>query len=107
LLHPGRKLVVLDLNGTLLLRSKGNRKVWARPYFQSFLSYLFHPSVSTPKLESPSADSKAGLDVMIWSSAQPHSVDFMVESIFGLKHAKQLVAVWDRTRFGLTEKQYS
>lgn len=95
-----RKLVVLDLNGSLLLRSKAGRQVWARPYFKSFLCYLFHPSVATP-----CQDSKGGLDVIVWSSAQPHSVSFMVESIFG-EHAKDLVGVWDRSHFGLTRFQY-
>ena len=96
----GRKLVVLDLNGSLLLRAKGNRHVWARPYFQSFLGYLFHPTVS-----NPDHGSKAGLEVMIWSSAQPHSVNFMVDSIFASRKS-DLLAIWDRSHFGLTKLQY-
>lgn len=92
--------MVLDLNGTLLLRSKGNRSLWARPYFKSFLGYMFHPTVT-----NPTQNSKAGLDVLVWSSAQPHSVKFMVEGIFG-QYTKDIIGIWDRKYFGLTKEQY-
>jgi hypothetical protein len=116
------KLVILDLNGTLLLRSKSNKSVFLRPYLQSFFAYLFHPRVShavSQSVRKPedsqalyiqgestrSTENKALLDVMVWSSAQPHSVQAMIETTFKDK-AKYLLAVWDRTKFGLTAAQY-
>lgn len=114
-----RKLLVLDLNGTLLHRSphvpraKGKvkkpteepstpsgpplprlRPVHPRPYMPSFRSYLFHPH------------NRAWLDVMIWSSAQPHSVSDMVDKCFG-DQKNELVAVWARDTLGLTQDNYS
>ena len=101
--HDGRKLLILDLNGTLVYRSPYRpknkhayvsapaagdlgdtgsgttsgpplprlRTAHPRPYIPSFRSYLFAP------------ETQAWLDVMIWSSAQPHSVQGMVERVFG------------------------
>jgi len=115
LTHPtsSRKLLVLDLNGTLLHRSPHAsknapryaipgqegfqprlRSVHPRPYLPSFKSYIFHPS------------NKEWLDVMVWSSAQPHSVHDMVDKCF---HEEQyhFVAVWARDTLGLPPHLYS
>jgi hypothetical protein len=108
-----RKLLVLDLNGTLLHRSPRTNKnqprypipgqegfqprlrsVHPRPYLPSFKSYMFHPST------------KEWLDVMVWSSAQPHSVHDMVDKCFhDEKH--HFVAVWARDTLGLPQHLYS
>ena len=108
-----RKLLVLDLNGTLLHRSprpsRGAprypipgqegfqprlRPVHPRPYLPSFKSYIFHPS------------NKQWLDVMVWSSAQPHSVHDMVDKCF--RHEQHhFVAVWARDTLGLPQHLYS
>lgn len=88
-----RKLVVLDLNGTLLYRPK-TRKVFPRPYLSTFTSFLFHP------------ETRKWLDVMVWSSAQPQNVAPVVASAFG-RHASQLKTVWARDRMGLSRDQYS
>jgi hypothetical protein len=61
---------------------------------QSFRQYLF------------CAETKAWLDTMVWSSAQPHSVDDMVNKVFGPAKA-ELKAVWNRTSLGLSEADYS
>jgi hypothetical protein len=124
--EASRKLLVLDLNGSLLLRSKfaqprahpalhlppafpapyphpGSgagadaalqvRKVHRRPYLDTFVDFLFAPAT------------KAWLDVMVWSSAQPHSVADMVDKCFGeRRHA--LVAVWARDTLGLSRADY-
>lgn len=108
-----RKLLVLDLNGTLLHRSPHSRKsaprypipgqegfqprlrpVHPRPYLQSFKSYIFHPST------------KEWLDVMVWSSAQPHSVNDMVNKCF-YDDKRHFVAVWARDTLGLPQHLYS
>ncbi|KAF8556639.1 hypothetical protein OG21DRAFT_1408592 [Imleria badia] len=96
-----RKLLVLDLNGTLLIRSARSRTtsgpqlrpVQPRPYMQSFRQYLFCP------------ETKAWLDTMVWSSAQPHSVDDMVDKVFGITKG-ELKAVWNRKSLGLSGEDY-
>ncbi|XP_006457098.1 hypothetical protein AGABI2DRAFT_188799 [Agaricus bisporus var. bisporus H97] len=116
-----RKLLVLDLNGTLVFRSpyrsprerlhgRGSaeddvyarfdpsqprplRAVHPRPYLSSFRQYLFHPKT------------RRWLDTMVWSSAQPHSVNDMVTRCFG--DAKGgLVAIWARDKLGLNGIDY-
>lgn len=107
--HPAssRKLLVLDLNGTLLYRAHRHpprskakpqagprlRTVHLRPYMPAFRAYLFAPKT------------RAWLDTMVWSSAQPHSVEDMVKRVFG-ESAKELIQVWDRRYLGLTDSEY-
>ena len=110
-----RKLLILDLNGTLVHRSaiartkKGVpvppprdsdgrllprlRPVHPRPYMATFRSYLFAP------------ETRAWLDVMVWSSAQPHSVEDMVAKSFESDKEK-LLAIWARDTLGLAEDHY-
>lgn len=96
-----RKLLVLDLNGSLLLRSPHSRKagqsrlrtVYSRPYLPSFRSYIFHE------------ETKPWLDVMIWSSAQPHSVHDMTDKCFQ-DRKKELRAIWARDTLGLNQDEY-
>ncbi|KAK7047704.1 hypothetical protein VNI00_006474 [Paramarasmius palmivorus] len=78
-----RKLLILDLNGTLCFREphanpntynqreRPLRKVHARPYADVLKEYLWHE------------ETKAWLDVMVWSSAMPGSVRGMVGSVWG------------------------
>ncbi|KAG1856049.1 hypothetical protein DFJ58DRAFT_702666 [Suillus subalutaceus] len=105
--RASRKLLILDLNGTLLIRSQHSRAraygsihsaprlraVQPRPYIPAFRAYLFAP------------ETREWLDTMVWSSAQPHSVEDMVDRIFGDVKSK-LVAVWDRGSLGLTKEDY-
>ena len=111
--RSARKLLILDLNGTLLIRSQHNprsrgkvahggnnipqtprmRAVQPRPYIPTFCAYLFAP------------ETREWLDTMVWSSAQPHSVADMVGKVFGDSKSK-LVAVWDRESLGLSRKEY-
>ncbi|KAG1903463.1 uncharacterized protein F5891DRAFT_1019573 [Suillus fuscotomentosus] len=105
-----RKLLVLDLNGTLLIRSQHSRArdayggvhtssaprlraVQPRPYIPAFRAYLFAP------------ETREWLDTMVWSSAQPHSVADMVDKVFGNAKSK-LVAVWNRGSLGLSKEDY-
>ncbi|SRR6266545_1396613 len=99
-----RKLLIVDLNGSLLLRSahskrrhdptqKNLRTVYPRPYLHAFRSYILHE------------ETKKWLDTMVWSSAQPHSVEDMVEKCFqGRRH--ELKAVWARDTLGLNQHEY-
>ena len=100
-----RKLLVLDLNGTLLLRSKHARSaarsssgprprsVYPRPYLPAFREYIF------------SSDTMQWLDVMVWSSAQPASVADMVHHSFG-EQQRKLIAIWARDTLGLPPQLY-
>lgn len=105
--RASRKLLILDLNGTLLIRSQHKqqatrhtgqtprlRAVQPRPYIPAFQAYLFAP------------ETQEWLDTMVWSSAQPHSVADMVDKVFGDSKSK-LVAVWDRESLGLSKLDYS
>jgi hypothetical protein len=116
-ISPGqkdRKLLILDLNGTLVYRAAHTRAknrnaadalddngrplprlrpVYPRPYMAAFRSYLFAP------------ETRAWLDVMIWSSAQPHSVRDMVQNCFASDKDK-LLAVWARDTLGLPQEHY-
>ncbi|KAL1671170.1 hypothetical protein EV122DRAFT_285245 [Schizophyllum commune] len=100
-----RKLLILDLNGSLLVRARWNgtestepgqrfvRKVHRRPYLQSFQDYIFHPKTRT------------WLVTMIWSSAQPHSVHDMVDKCFGRAQGN-FAAIWARDTLGLKHYEY-
>ncbi|KAF9046108.1 hypothetical protein BJ165DRAFT_1131447 [Panaeolus papilionaceus] len=111
-----RKLLVLDLNGSLLVRSahrkpatlprnapydpyaeptrpRALRSVHPRPYMRAFREYLFHE------------ETKKWLDTMVWSSAQPHSVADMVDKAFE-ERKDELKAVWARDTLGLSANQY-
>ncbi|KAJ7455211.1 hypothetical protein B0H11DRAFT_2067080 [Mycena galericulata] len=99
---PGqRKLLIFDLNGTLLLRSPrsyGQRKIYLRPYARSLVAYIAHPAV------------RAWLDCMVWSSAQAHNVREMVERVFGTGEGDGtgpiLRAVWARDTLGLGREAF-
>ncbi|KAA1476386.1 hypothetical protein DENSPDRAFT_933010 [Dentipellis sp. KUC8613] len=95
-----RKLLILDLNGTLVLRSARAprrtaqlRRVHARTFLPALRAFLFH------------AHTRAWLDVMVWSSAQPHSVADMVDKAFGASKG-MLGAVWARDTLGLGGESY-
>ncbi|KAG8941583.1 hypothetical protein FRC04_004164 [Tulasnella sp. 424] len=89
------KLLILDLNGTLLYRKKlstsSTKKPYPRPYIPAFLSWIFHPDNA--------------LETMIWSSAQPENVKWMVKVCFGDDKSK-LKVVWARDTLGLSKAHY-
>ncbi|MCQ8780244.1 hypothetical protein NQU49_26975, partial [Escherichia coli] len=76
------------------------------PYAPAFRAYLFAPAT------------REWLDVMVWSSAQPHSVRGMVERVFGEDvyaeatgdvrggERPRLLAIWARDTLGLSESHY-
>ncbi|KAH8113191.1 hypothetical protein DFH11DRAFT_1510962, partial [Phellopilus nigrolimitatus] len=102
-----RKLVILDLNGTLLVRN-ARGVPHPRPYMPALRDFLFAPRT------------RAWLDAMVWSSAQPHNVDRMVrrcffDALLGAPAAGTVacdandgfVAVWARDTLGLSHGDYS
>ncbi|KAJ9101134.1 hypothetical protein QFC21_003352 [Naganishia friedmannii] len=137
-----RKLVVLDLNGALLVRSErtsryvaqAQRKVFARPFLKCFLDYLLEPAFDRQNMGNTAGQPQLmrPYDVFIWSSAQPKSIDDMVQSTFqnwgkslspsraaraevnaSLARASvperrmgRVLGVWSRAEMGLTQAQY-
>jgi NLI interacting factor-like phosphatase len=89
---PKRLLVILDLNGTLLVRpnSVQPRIFNIRPGVHQLLDYLFHNHV-----------------VMFYSSARPANVEAMVDALVNKKRAKSLAAIWGRDKLELTPVQYN
>lgn len=79
LVAPPRRqppLLILDLNGTLVWRSKSrawasaNRRPSRRPYLGTFLDYVFSSALVAGQW-------RRRWEVMVWSSAQPHNVATM------------------------------
>ncbi|KAI9275714.1 hypothetical protein BDA99DRAFT_496274 [Phascolomyces articulosus] len=83
-----KKLIILDLNGTLASRTQNRQSMYVRPYQDIFLDYIFKH-----------------FKVMVWSSAQPHSVTNMCQ-LFG-DYEKDLLRAWDRRYFSLTPAEYN
>ncbi|KAF9003070.1 hypothetical protein BDQ17DRAFT_1425586 [Cyathus striatus] len=124
-----RKLLVLDLNGTLVFRSP-HKKREPRPRKEQGAHDPIEGNVDpTDPYADPTQirplrvvhgrpflmpfreylfhpSTRSWLDTMVWSSAQPHSVSDMVEKAFADKK-DELVAVWARDTLGLREDQYN
>ncbi|KAJ4425314.1 hypothetical protein N0V82_000124 [Gnomoniopsis sp. IMI 355080] len=90
--HPGPLLVVIDLNGTLLYRPsrKNSTSFESRHHAKEFVTYC----VQT-------------FWVVFWSSAKPMNVKGMVDQLLSKPLRKQVVGVWGRDKFGLTEQDYN
>ncbi|CAZ81433.1 unnamed protein product [Tuber melanosporum] len=85
-----KQLLVLDLNGTLVHRRRGNTaSLVCRPELDSFLDYIF-----------------THFSVMVWTSAQPENAQRMVNTIFTKEQEKKLLTVWARDTLQLTPNQY-
>ncbi len=89
---PKKLLVVLDLNGTLLVRPNRMkpREFHIRPGVPHLLDYLFDHH-----------------RVMIYSSARPENVEAMVDALVSKKRASALAAIWGRDKLELTPEQYN
>lgn len=111
------KLLVLDLNGTLVYRNKSHsnsRNAYPRPYLGCFFKYIYRPQADE--------NQPRPWEVFVWSSAQPHNVRVMLESTFDPAHIEGLwdvkegevdlgehgkvLGVWARDKMGLSEKEY-
>jgi hypothetical protein len=89
---PKKLLVILDLNGTLLVRpnSRGNPKSFKlRPGVTHLLDYLFTNHV-----------------VMVYSSARPENVTVIVNKLFHPTQRAQLAGIWARDKLDLNKVQY-
>lgn len=87
---PRKLLVILDLNGTLLYRTKvGNKKVHMRPGVTPFLDYLFSNHV-----------------VMVYTSTMPQTAQAMVKQFLHPSQRQKLAAIWARDQLDLTKDQF-
>ena len=90
ILHsPQRLLLVLDLNGTLLHRSRASQNYIPRPCLHEFLQYAF-----------------ANHSLLVWSSAQPFNVKGICTRLFSQDQREMLLGEWGRDMLGLTSTQY-
>ena len=89
---PRPLLVVIDLNGTLLHRPSRKRpsKFVERPFAKDFVRYCLEH-----------------FKVVIWSSARPLNVDLMCKQLLTADQLNQVVAIWGRDKFGLTQHDYN
>ena len=86
---PQRLLLVLDLNGTLLHRSRASQNYTPRPCLHNFLQYAF-----------------ANHSLLVWSSAQPFNVRGVCTRLFPRDQRELLLGEWGRDTLGLTSTQY-
>ncbi|KAF4629449.1 hypothetical protein G7Y89_g8693 [Cudoniella acicularis] len=88
---PQHLLVIIDLNGTMVFRPsrKAPTKYVPRPHAKRFLEYCINT-----------------FNVIIWSSAKPENVNYIVDSIISPELRKQVIAIWGRDKFGLSPKDY-
>lgn len=84
--HPKKLLIVLDLNGTLLVRDRYLNTSENRPHVVKFLEYCFEHH-----------------RVAIWSSARRRNVLEMLTRLFTPQQIPQLVAIWSRQESRLGE----
>ena len=89
---PQTLLIILDLNGTLLDRSREKfvAPIVFRPFVKEFLKYC---------LENHK--------VMVWSSAVGASVNKMCRQLFDPNQRKQVLSEWARDTLDLTESEYN
>ncbi|KAI9830966.1 MAG: hypothetical protein M1826_004083 [Phylliscum demangeonii] len=101
LAHPQPLLVIIDLNGTLVLRPRNRHpsSILRRPGLRHLLRHLLPSSPSPSPSPSP-------YQVMIWSSAQPANVARMCREIFSPAQLARLAAVWNREKLALSPAQY-
>ncbi|KAI4130099.1 MAG: hypothetical protein LQ347_003507 [Umbilicaria vellea] len=88
--RPQSLLLILDLNGTLLVRRRASRSYTPRPSLGKFLRYCFkHHSV------------------LIWSSATPTNVTSICRKVFSKEQRRNLLGEWGRNTLGLTSTEYN
>lgn len=98
---PNTKLLILDLNGTLLYRRRhsgrdrnmdmrrSSQKPLLRPHLAEFMDYIFRH-----------------FKIMFWSSATPRNVHAMISAATTDSQRTQIVTIWDRQSLGLSSSAY-
>jgi hypothetical protein len=87
---PQPKLLVIDLNGTLLYRKRGRPASFkARPSAKTFLNFVLE-----------------NFKVMIWSSATAANVREMCSKLISEEESQVILAEWSRDHLGLHQADY-
>jgi hypothetical protein len=88
---PRRLLVILDFNGTLMLKPDFRKpnEFHVRPGAPELLRYLF-----------------ANHTVMAYTSGQPHNAEIVARGLFSKVQYDKLAAIWARDKLDLTPAQY-
>lgn len=87
---PQPLLIILDLNGTLIQRTRMTTRFLRRPGLGPFLQNLLTSST-----------------VLIWTSARPHNMDTILNELLTPAQRSTLVATWARDTLGLRPEQYN
>jgi hypothetical protein len=82
--NPKKLLIVLDLNGTLLVRSNRGSNYTPRPHVDEFLAYCLEHHA-----------------LIVWSSARLQNVTAMVAQLFTAEQRQKLVKIWSRNELRL------
>lgn len=88
-IEPKRLLVIIDLNGTLVLRLNKKARFIERPNVLKFMDYL---------LEHHS--------VMIWTSSTSQNVKTILDNLLTTEKCAKLEGVWARDTLRLTKEQF-
>ncbi|KAK9766745.1 hypothetical protein K7432_003972 [Basidiobolus ranarum] len=83
-----KNLLILDLNGTLLVRNKQTKAIYLRPFVPEFVDFILE-----------------NFSVLVWSSAMPDNVNRMVLHVFQQRHSL-LINAWNRTHLRLSQSNY-
>ena len=98
---PNTKLLILDLNGTLLYRRRhpdkdrnqdmrqSSKKPLLRPHLAEFINYIFRH-----------------FKIMFWSSATLRNVHAMISAVTTESQRSQILTIWDRSSLGLSPSAY-
>jgi hypothetical protein len=98
---PTKKLLILDLNGTLLFRPRhvgkdrnidmrqSSTNPILRPHLTEFINYIFRH-----------------FKIMFWSSATPRNVKSMIAASTTLEQRNNIIATWGRDTLGLSAEEY-
>lgn len=105
LTNPQALLVVSDLNGTLIVRTRGSSTFIQRPGLAHFLSDLL--TIGTPASGKRNVTGSPDHKFMIWTSATPRTTDLVMKNLLTPSERKNTIAVWSRDRLGLTDTQYA
>jgi TFIIF-interacting CTD phosphatase-like protein len=99
---PTTKLLILDLNGTLVYRPRNPAKdrdldmlqvsmtPILRPHLEEFMTYIFEH-----------------FKVMFWSSATPRNVQSMIAATTTPEQRSKVIAIWARDTLDLSPEDYN
>lgn len=91
-----KKMLIIDLNGTMLFRPKRGTDGCVRPFARALLRYCLGPpddidgSTGLKHRSRPPRRSQGPYEVLVWSSASDYNVDGMVELLLPSHYSQRL-----------------